>query len=200
MKSTLWWLGISFSTLSVALLIEKGIADWSFAVPLTVLLEWYENVALVLKTVLDSTWTIIAPFIWAWLGPGVFMHEDAHHILIVASVLGGSLFRSLPVDGPYSTTWRVAAVCLLSYLLACSVLAGRDLIAFRTPAGLLLALYPIFVLAATIVVLGEVLDRNVRPIPQWRSTTFRAAKEFVAVPFAVLLFLSTNAGLKLAGL
>jgi hypothetical protein len=137
MKSTLWWLGMIFSTLSVVMLVKQGF-DYGFVAPLQQVLAFYEQATQALFGWAEPLIREQLATLRAWTNWNFDLQPHWKHFLILMW-LYCSAFASR--DVAVGQLWRAFAVGAWAGIVAISagmcvgLLSLEDPRAFAVPAG-----------------------------------------------------------------
>lgn len=82
MKSTLWWLGLIFGTLSVVMLIKHGL-DYGFVAPLAVILDYYEHAMKALFGWAEPFIERLLGMIREWIGWDLRLYPHWKHFCVL---------------------------------------------------------------------------------------------------------------------
>jgi len=82
MKSTLWWLGLVFGTLSVLMLIKHGF-DYGFVAPLQLVLDYYEQLIEALFGWAEPFVRDLLQRLEAWLGWDLELHAHWKYVFVL---------------------------------------------------------------------------------------------------------------------
>lgn len=122
MRSTLWWLGLIFGTLSVVMLIKHGF-DYGFVAPLQLVLDFYEQALHVLFGWAEPWIRAQVAAIAAWLGLNLTLYPHWKHIFVLMMVWFGADARVI-----WTANLRGSSIFYLSIgvfgALAASAVAG----------------------------------------------------------------------------
>lgn len=104
MKSTLWWLGLIFGTLSVVMLIKHGF-NYGFVAPLQMVIEFYQQATQVLFGWAEP-WIRLQLAAWRdWIGFDLQLHPHWRDVFVLLFIYFGADARTSYAFGNKGSMW-----------------------------------------------------------------------------------------------
>lgn len=120
MKSTLWWLGLIFGTLSVVTLIKHGF-DYGFVVPLEIVLDFYEQAMQALFGWAEPWIKEQLAALEAWFGWNPDLYPHWKHVLVLMGIYTSRMAAMFSGSTP---TWLFRLLWGLVISTVAGVLTG----------------------------------------------------------------------------
>jgi hypothetical protein len=129
MKSTLWWLGLIFGTLSVVMLIKHGF-DYGFVAPLQLVLDFYEQAMQLLFGWAEPWLREQLVGLRAWFGLDLSLYGHWKHVFLLMMLYFNANARILWRPGD-----KLLAIFLFAVgvIIALGVAIGVSVVSLRDP-------------------------------------------------------------------
>lgn len=218
MRSTLWWLGLIFGTLSVVMLIQQG-WELGLSAPLQTALDWYSGSVQFVAGYLEPPIAELLGLLGTWLDLDLRLKAYWAHILLIFTLVVAPFFQGLwasvlPTDaqGPGDRVFLwMAAVAGGLYGSIDSEVVKETVDPRVTQQAIVLVLMFAFAVSLVALLVVSSIHSLVATVGGTaggmgfrayliRTPAYKAADALVGLVIGVVTFVATNAGLKLAGL